>query len=298
MDKARRDDDIINLYRSLVPMEEIANRFGISSATVHHTLKRHGVRALTLKERSELGALKSRCGITSEIASEIVSRYRSGESTNALSKRFGISRRAIDRQLRKSGIQTRTQSESAALTWEAIRTLDGGIARQCGAAWDGRRAGSDSVAVRTARAVAIQARGLKVFRHEAELAGALRQRGFPCTQQLAVGPYNLDIAVDGLPVAIEVIGAPPWEFRKIKLRQRTEYLLDLGWLVIFVRYHRRIRPVVIDHAAQQLVAYLDLARKDKTVFGQYGMVIGHPEYSPTSRYDLDGMPFVACPLGT
>lgn len=298
MRKTPHADDIIKLYKAFVPMQEIADRLGVSIATVHRHLRARGVSALTRKERSELGLLKSRCGITPGISDEIVARYADGMSANAISKAVGISRNAVNRELTKRGVQIRGQSEAEAAKWKIMRNIEGAVERQCRAAWDAARGRFDSIESRCARAISTQAAGNKIFRHETDLAVALADFGFPCTQQLAVGPYNLDIAINEFPVAVEVIGAPPWEFTKTKLRDRTEYLLDRGWFVVFVRYHRRIRPVIIDHAAEQLVAYLDLARKDKTVFGKYGMVIGHPEYSPTSRYDLDGLPFVPRPLNS
>lgn len=295
MRKTPHTDDIIKLYQLFVPMQEIADRFSLSIATVHRHLKLHGVPTITRKKRSELGLAKSRCGMTAEISRRIADSFNAGMSVNAISKLVGIGRKAVDRELIKNGLQPRSKSQAESLKWQSLRSVDGAIERQLGAAWDASRGRCDSIESRCARAVANEAIKWKVFRFEDAIAAALRQHGFSCIQQRAAGPYNLDIAIDEFPVAIEVIGAPPWEFNKTKLRKRTEYLLDKGWFVVFVRYHRRTRPIVVDYATDQLVAYLDLARKDESVFGKYGMVIGNPDYVPTSRYDLDGLPFVVRP---
>jgi len=256
-------DDIIELYNVGIPMQEIADRYSINISVIWHRLKDSGTKILTSKERSERGWLKRRISVD---APAVCNMFNSGQSVNSIANHFGISRSAITRTLRYNNIQPRSKSDAERLKWGRIKATQGGVNRQLGGAWKAN-----------------------IGAGEQAIADDLRSRGYSVTQQFAVDRYNLDIAVNRMPIAIEIEGAAPGTFASGRMAKRTKYLINNGWFVIFVRFKRPNRPIAPIFVVNQLVTLIKFASKNKTVFGQYGVILGDPKYRPAISYNLDGV---------
>jgi hypothetical protein len=218
---------------------------------------------------------------------DLVARYLGGISENALARSLGVSRSVIQRRLSEAGVERRGQSDAERVKWAALRRQGReAIERQCGGAWAARRG---SVASKIELKRKAQTRSRKVGIYETDLAAALLEVGHQVEQQVPVGPYNLDLLVDGS-IAVEV------EFYGFKRHsraagQRLEQMRRreiLGCLFVLVRPTRGIDLAEI---VKQVVAFSDRVRRHPAPMCQYGVIRGHGERSP-ARPQTDGAPRV------
>jgi very-short-patch-repair endonuclease len=201
-----------------------------------------------------------------------------------------ISRPVITRILREHGVDLRSRSEAEFSKWRRIKQDPALVRRQCGAAW---KAVLGSKKSETSKIAAAMSRCRRVGLHEEELAALLRERDLDVVEQLPVGPYNLDLAVESTRFAVEVIGSNSRQ-AYARMRERTEYLLDRGWTVVFVPL--RTGPQHLDPGlpaiADEIVALSKIRRPDHAARGQYGVVGRHGKPTPFCRRELDGLPVI------
>lgn len=253
--------DAAEMYLAGIRGPQIAEHFGVGVTTVWRWLDAAGVKART------------RCLDLDDTA--IVAAYRSGESVNSLAAKFAASRSVITRRLVMAGITPRTASEAELVKWSRMAT------------WQRER---------QVKVAHCSRKGL----FEDDIAAMLTAAGYAVTQQLAVGPYHIDVAIESLRFAVEVCGYGPTSFIRTKGRKRTEYILDLGWHIVFLRrppvmwQRGRVVPNFFDHAhvKEHLVAAADVASRDESVRGKYRVIPCHPHYRPVKEFDLDGLPRV------
>jgi very-short-patch-repair endonuclease len=104
---------------------------------------------------------------------------------------------------------------------------------------------------------------------ERELYPLLADSGIPVTIQKAVDVYTLDFAL-GNTVAVEVNGRD----RKLRywesVTERTKYLLDLGWNIVYV-WATKSRPAT-RAAADYIIALYEQTSRDPTLRGQYRVI--------------------------
>jgi very-short-patch-repair endonuclease len=98
----------------------------------------------------------------------------------------------------------------------------------------------------------------------------LSSRGIRYVSQKAVGPYNVDIALAKLPIAIEIQVCRMKEGRSMQ-RKRIEYILNQGYAVLVI-YRSRPCSFNVSACTDQVVSLLDIASQDPSVFGKYGMI--------------------------
>lgn len=258
-------DTVIARYLAGESLYKLAAECGISGPGLKGVFSRNGVR---LRNYRESLPFVKRGGERTKIRSiaSLAKNYLAGESLKSISDRTGFSRNVIANRFKKRGIEPRSASDAERFKWAAM---------------------TESQRSRQVHAAHVARKGL----YEDEIAEMIRNAGFSVTQQSRVGPYNLDIAVDGMPFAVEVTSFSPSQFRMTKGPKRTKYLLDRGWFVVFLR-----RPPVrtrnyfsSEFVSKQFVALLDRARRDPSVFGRYGVLFCHPDYRPSRGYDLDGL---------
>ena len=107
-------------------------------------------------------------------------------------------------------------------------------------------------------------------------AARLSERGLDVTPQRAIGPYNLDIAVNAPLIAVEIYGGK-WHStgtHRIRHFERCKYLLDLGWNVVIVWVDGLRYPLDIG-ADNYIVAFVEQLRRAPTVRGQYRVILGN-----------------------
>ena len=139
---------------------------------------------------------------------DLVERYRAGEPAQDLALGTPVSGTTLLRRLRERGVQIRQGP-----TYRRPNTAESLAAR---ALTRERTRGHES-------------------RHEVSFARWLTQRGVRFAAQKAIGPYNVDLALTEVPVAVEVSGGGGNAQREGGRRKRIEYILNQGWWVVEVK---------------------------------------------------------------
>lgn len=264
-------ESLIERYQAGEPLTKLGAEVGVKGESLARHFRNAGV---TL--RTSLEARRARAKV---IPTEVIERYKAGESLFVLAKEFGIARgrsgnkpTGLTRILIEAGVSLRGRSESQRNKWAKIQ--------------DPCRRRSQVEAALTARAIRHEQEQWKVAPTELCLAGALEALGIAFSPQKAVGTYNLDIALDEFPISIEVergTAFSPCYYRS--LFRRTEYLLNRGWAVLFVITGEF--PLDVTPVTQKVVALLDDARSDKAIVGKYGVIDRHGERVSSPRYQFD-----------
>jgi transposase-like protein len=216
---------------------------------------------------------------------DLVEHYLSGQSVKALAEQHGVSRNVIDRVLDQAGVQRRGRSE--AMTVRMAQTSPEERARLAEAAHNAVRGKRQSVEHR-ARIAATRERLAVSSPYELLLAEWLVDMS-PVTQK-AIGVYNVDLAIE--PVAVEVFGGN-WHGHgrhRGRFQQRRQDILDGGWslLVVWVTRQHRLQRAVAD----EVRAFVDLARREPSLVGQYRVVWGDGQLAPTCCDDPEHLALV------
>lgn len=280
--------DLIRLYQAGASTKELGLKFGIKSNSVHARLKKAGV---TTRSSAEVKAAH----LPPIDVSGLVTRYQEGASVNALAKAFGVSRSVISLRLLTAGVKLRDQSESEQLKWSLMDPIQ--RAAQTAAAHKASaikfRGVKPSAGAMIAKS-AMWERTKFMTKSEATVSAILKDIGIPHTPQKVVGTYNIDLAVDELPIAVEVCWSHPGATYGPKLRRKIEHLLDRGWLVVFI-WMLSGNTLNLGRINEHMPAWLDRARRDKSVFGRYGVIRCDRKTGPILREYLDGLPMVEGP---
>jgi very-short-patch-repair endonuclease len=283
-------DDLVARYYAGTSVKQLARELGCSVRPVRRCLVNQGVEIRSREESVRLAGPQRIFGPRPHTRraipgiDELRLRYEAGESLKRLAGESGVDRGVLIRRFRDAGTVIRGRSEAERLKWAAMKRDRARVERQCAAAWHRARGRVDTQECKAARAATHEARVNRVFLHEREIAAALAEAGVPFRQQIAVGPYNVDLAHHESGVAVEVMSSELTRPRAKAYPQRLEHILDAGWCVVLV-YLREWRRGV-DYAAirDHLIAYTKLAGRDKALRGQYGVIGRHGE-SVTRRYD-------------
>ena len=223
-------------------------------------------------------------------ADKLVDEYLAGASINKLANKRGVSRQVVTSTLVELGVELRSQSEAELLKWSRMNARQ--RASQTSAAQVARRGTKDTPEALHKRALA---RCKRVGRFEYELAEMLRARGLRVVEQLPVGAYNLDIASEELRLAVEVLGTVGDRVYFARLRERTKYLLDAGWCLVFVplRTAPQKRDPGLPAIAENLIALSKRLRRDDSSRGKYGVIGRHGKptaYCSRELHDLPRIP--------
>jgi len=264
-------DNLVSLYQSGKSVNELSRQWGISHQTVTRNLKRLGV----YSDRTGFNR-KSIPGMGT-----LVNRYATGESVNILAKETGVGRYAMTSALERAGVALRDQSAAESAKWQ--RMTAGQRIRQVKAAHAATLGIIPSFAAGCAQARSREITG-KCAPHERLLARWLADLGVAFTPQKAVGPYNIDIALDACPVAVEIFGGGWHAYGRHATRhmERVVYLLNNGWHVLIVWTDNKSYPLAID-AANHVVAQLERLSKNPTLPREYGVILGNGDFATSTR---------------
>lgn len=247
---------------------------------------------------------------------DLIRRYQAGASIKKISDESGIGRNVLTRRFRLNHVDVRSQSEAERLKWAERRKDPEAVRRQCSAAWSARSGSSDTWEVKLKRARTRYKRVLHASPYEAALAACISDRGFDMSPQFAAGPYNLDLALYPLLVAVEVESATSRAQWRALRRKRLEYLLDRSWSVIvatfappdssngWTRPRDRLRNGTfapengknpdrtfdVERVADKLVAYFHSLGGLPSPRGQYGVIGREAQPVPLRRSYLDRWP--------
>lgn len=264
---------IIGRYQAGESVTRIANTLGISNSAVVDRLKAHGISTRTHHIAHTLDW------------DAICVDYMAGQSEKALSDAHGVSRTVIRRILTERNIPIR-DSLAANRLMASARTPEQRRQYASGAhaAARGKR---HSWERRCAIARTREAHPTNVSPAETLLALWLRDRGVETIAQKAIGPYNADLTVGS--VAVEVLGGGFHNSGSHAARaaDRTRYLLNDGWNLIFVCVAPKVGPWGKSHpltegAADYIVTFVELASSNPAMRGEYRVIWGTSEEVPPS----------------
>lgn len=263
-------DNLIARYIAGESVRELAGEAGINPKTIYKEIKRRDVLRPT---RIEIPNLP-----------HIIERYLAGESEQSLAKELGVSRSVLSRRLAEHGIQRRDISDSMYIRWanatpeQKSRMLDNAHEASRGS----------SVPDERKERVAKTRERISYFISPIEniMADWLREFGMSITQQKAIGAYNVDIAVNEPPIAIEIFGGG-WHSsgeHAARFVERFKYILNQGWHVVIVWLDARHYPLDI-RAANYIVTFIEELRLNPPTISQYRVIRGDGKtVSATNKY--------------
>ena len=206
-------------------------------------------------------------------ADNLIVRYQAGESLKALSDQTQISRRVIARHLSEHGISLR--GRSAANTKRMSRLSHSERSTLTSAAHVGRRNMGGVRELNRAINVAYTRERNRLTQTATErlVMDWLSAHRWTCTPQKAIGPYNVDLAIDELFVAVEVRYATgPGSPLGRKHRQRVEHILDAGWHVVYLLINAN-HPLQ-ETAVENLLAWAQTLSSSPSAKRQYLVLWG------------------------
>jgi very-short-patch-repair endonuclease len=215
---------------------------------------------------------------------EFIRLYADGMTEVQMGKLYGIARTAIHRVLEDAGIPLRSQTETNRLLM-AKRTKEENR-RNAEAANNAVRGVKHTFEQQCNIALGNERSPHNVSPAEDLLKVWLQESGIVAIPQKAIGPYNADLAFETIAVEILGGGYHTSGHHAARAADRTRYVLDQGWNLVFIWVDRSKRIRNLGHgAADYLISFLKETRSDPTIRGQYRVIWGcGEEVSPTSPY--------------
>jgi len=180
----------------------------------------------------------------------------------------------------------RGQSEAERAKWDRMTPEQ--RAAQTVAANEAARGRKHTWAERRKTALTRQRSGIGIVPVETMLAKKLRRAGLDVTQQLAVGIYNVDVAIHEPRVAVEIFGGHWHAYGRHKRRflKRTEYLLDQGWSVLIIWVDGRRYPFS-KRGGDYVIAFADELRRNPPARSQYRVILGDGQIAPATKTNFN-----------
>lgn len=267
-------NNAVQLYLSGKSAREACTTLGISTKTLYTELQVRGIEARTNRVTVDIEQLRHL--YIEERLSEL-----------EVARRLSTTRIVVRRRLIEMGIKPRNSSQASRIRME--RTSPEQRSQLTTAAHDAVRGRQRSTEALHTAALSRQGKftNSMLTTGERQLRNYLGQFNIDMTPQVAVGPYNVDFAL--APVAVEVLGGT-WHEGKVRHRVRTPYILNQGWLLIFIWHCRgsRISP----KAAEYVVATLKETRRDPSLVGQYRVIRGDGELLAVGSTESDSFTLV------
>lgn len=271
-------DDLRRLHAERISIGEIAKRLGSSASVIARRLQ-------------ELGLPTGRYWWID--STEIAARYLAGTPIQTLATDNGVSADVITLRLDREGVKRRDRHEVALL--RASQTPPEVRSRNAEAAHAAVRGRRHPFEEQCQRAATREARELGVSRIERMTRRLLEERGFSTCVQKAVGPYNIDVAINEPPIAVEIFGGH-WHTagrHAARFRKRTDYLIDSGWIPVFI-WVTRDYPLELG-AIEYVVSLAEQMRRGEPVRRQEHMIRGDGQPSAVGECHLNNRPVIPGP---
>lgn len=251
-------DDLIAKYKAGSSPRRLASEAGCSADTLRLRFKERGVEI-----RSHYTAHVLRRKPVPDI-DDMIEEYKSGKPLPVIAKEHKYDVGFLCLRFKEKGIKLRGITDSKRFDRAAITRFE---------------------------------KGRHIHRLENEVANIISNAGFSVSQQFPVGPYNVDVAIGNLPIAVEICHTNATNFNNgvpskciSPQRRRIKYLLDRGWFVLYIiatgpGYGRQL-TINLTLIRNELTAWLKRAYKDKSVFGCYWIIWGNGKAPPVARYDF------------
>jgi transposase-like protein len=273
--RSRRIDlppnDVCKRYLGGESSNSIANSFGVTMKVVVRILSENGVE------------LRDPRTATIDV-DEAISMFRSGIGVAGIAKRLGTSPNVVSLRLKDAGVSLRNRSQQqSARMQRATEPERRALAKAAHEAAKGRE---KTMAEKCQAAQTCQLRGSRRRSPNEDLMAALlRERGIDTVPQMAIGPYNCDLAAH--PVAVEIFGGN-WHFfgqHAARAEERFRYIMDAGWDILAIVINKRfpLNAAVADYVATEI----NEARRNPAEARQYRVVWGAGEISTGGSADDD-----------
>jgi len=274
-------DDIVQRYLSGQSLKTIAQAVGASDGPIRRILRDADVPIRSARDSHRWQpVVYTRTDIDAE---SVIRDYLSGESQVSLAAKWSVSVDVIRRMLVNASVPIRSNAAAQSLRMQRMTPEERSAhAEAMVRNWRGQRHTDEAL---TKAALARQQRGTSVSGNEVEMMHMLQARGLDPIPQLAVGKYNIDLAIGN--VGVEILGG--WWHKSKRHEARTRYLFDRGWDLIFVWVHRKSYPLR-PAAADYVVAYVEEAQRHPAPVRQYRMIRGTGKEVARGSADLDHLP--------
>jgi len=201
----------------------------------------------------------------------LLRRYLAGESEKKLSEEAGVNRCTFRQRLLKAGIKPRGRSEAETVKWSRMTSEQ--RAHQVKAAHNATEGRIPSFGELCRRATSREGSlRYNVAPEEIVLGGWLKELGMNIIHNFAIGPYNCDLGIGSITVEIWGGGWHP----KLDEAERTKYILDSGFSILFISLDREHFPLT-RAVTQYIISLLELHRRNPTARRQYWMIRGDGE---------------------
>jgi len=210
---------------------------------------------------------------------ELIANYISGVPLYKLAKSAGVTRKVLYRIFTSRGVHMRLLAESQPLIASNMTAEDRIRRSAIAKSSAGRRAASKHS-------------NLSEITQDEILFAKLVNEVFPdgtvVVPQLAVGDYNIDIAIPEHSIAVEVFGGG-WHScgdHAARHIERTKYILDQGWSVVIIWTARVQHPLEIG-GARYLHALAEFLGRNQSTGRQYRVIWGDGKVPATSKSKLN-----------
>jgi very-short-patch-repair endonuclease len=281
-------DKAIELYESSdLGYQRIANDLNVPKRLLIARLTERG----TFRDQRTANNLAMQRGQGTRLAARslpedfICTAYADGASENELAKMHECSRIIIKKILERHGVPRRDNADANRLMM-ADRTPEEN-ARNSRAAHDAVRG---SVKTWEQRSELAKRRHGTVPPYATELlyAAWLRLHGLKIVHQHAIGPYNCDLTIPAVGVAVEIFGGNWHGTGKHAgmFAERAQYILDQGWALVIV-WVDQVKKRLSEASANYIASLAEQAGRDPSLRGQYRVIWGDGEVVPTEGRHLD-----------
>lgn len=247
-----------------------AARWGTAEKTLSNYLKANGL-FRSKAEIAKIKGVKISANSGNKITmpeSDIIALYESGIAEWTIAKQFNVSRQVIKRILISNNIKRRGCSKAANNRWDGMTATERKAAISNAIEFNRGKKLSYNHLCKVAKGVERNQSNMSAS--EKFLFDLLLERGINTIPQKAVGKYNIDLAV--FPLGIEIFGGF-WHASKPNHIERTRYLLDNGWNMLFIWTHATRSPLC-QAVAEYVVTYLDELSRNPSPIRQYRVIRG------------------------
>jgi transposase-like protein len=267
-------DNAIALYDSGKSIQEVANVLSVSAPFVFQRFKKAGIKMRGIRKNVPV--------------SKIIADYESGVSMKQLAKRYGICRDVIYRRFAESGITPRNRSESMYLRMKQSTPEERSKLAANAHEVIRNKPPEFHQANAIKQAISKQRTRSKVGIFEDIVIDALKELN--PIWQLAIGPYNIDIACGNIAIEIHNNWRNPHAYPFYT--KRIKYLLECGWNVVYIKLGE---SVLIDKPTlNKIVSVCKSASLNPSGRCEYWMIRGTGEFIASGC--MDGNDFTTIPI--
>lgn len=265
-------NNLVELYHLGMSFNDIGFRLGVHSDTIRYHIKRLG---LPTDRRIPLETLHP--------AAELYAAHIAGESILAISERIGVSRPSLMRHFKKHGFATRNMKQAQCVRYAQSTPEHRQAIVQ--AAHAARRGSTDSLEVRTKRAIGL--RNCRIGMFEREIIEHLAGLGIDSVGQHPVDIYNVDIFIHSSAVAVEVYSTHPSRKRMAEIHHRTEHLINSSVNVLSIQCTYPNRVFLLADVCERIITFSEFCSRNKSALGHYGVVRGDGKIPARSSHYLN-----------